>query len=179
MLGLNWGATAAERAQPLPCDELLPGTRTRCHRAVSVDAPVAVLFRRLCQLRIAPYSYDTLDNFGRRSPRELTQGLERLAVGQRFMRIFTLASFAPDDHLTLRSHRVAVTYAVRPDGRGSRLLARVLFRAPGGRLGDSLLGCPLAIGDLVMMRKQLLTLKALAEQDCARTRQVVAQPRPA
>jgi hypothetical protein len=177
MLGVNWGATAPERALPLPCDELLPGTRTRCHRAIWVDAPAAVLFRRLCQLRIAPYSYDTLDNFGRRSPRELTPGLARLAVGQRFMRIFTLASFAPDDHLTLRSRRVAVTYAVRPDARGSRLLVRVLFRAPGGRLGDSLLGRALAIGDLVMMRKQLLTLKALAEHDCARTLQGVGQPR--
>jgi hypothetical protein len=168
VLGLNWGATAAERALPLPCDELLPGARTRCHRAVSVDAPAAVLFRRLCQLRIAPYSYDALDNFGRRSPRELTAGLEQLAAGQRFMRVFTLASFAPDDHLTLRSRRVAVTYAVRPDAGSSRLLARVLFRAPGGRFGDPLLGRPLALGDLVMMRKQLLTLKALAEQDCAR-----------
>jgi hypothetical protein len=164
VLGLNWGASPAERNAPLPCDELLPEARTRCDRAVSVDAPVAVLFRWLCQLRVAPYSYDLLDNLGRRSPRELTPGLERLEVGQRFMSIFSLASFAPDDHLTLRSPGVAVTYAVCPRADRSRLIVRVLFKAPGGRLGAAVIGRALALGDLVMMRKQLLTLKELAER---------------
>ena len=164
MLGLNWGATVAERSAPLPCDELLPEVGTRCDRAISVDAPAAVLFRWLCQLRVAPYSYDLLDNAGRRSPRELTPGLERLELGQRFMRIFSLASFAPDEHLTLRAPGVAVTYAVRASADRSRLVARVVFKSPGGRLGDALLGRPLALGDLVMMRKQLLTLKRLAER---------------
>src|SRR5215204_25803 len=109
---------------PLPCNELLPDARTRCDRAISVDAPAAVLFRWLCQLRVAPYSYDLLDNLGRRSPRELTPGVERLEVGQRFMRIFSLASFAPDAHLTLRAHGVAVTYAVRGHADRCRLVAR-------------------------------------------------------
>ena len=161
MLGLNWGASVDERAAPLPCDELLPDASTRCDRAISVDAPAAVLFRRLCQLRVAPYSYDMLDNLGRRSPREVTPGVERLEVGQRFMRIFTLASFAPGDHLTLRAPGVAVTYAVRACADRSRLVARVRFQAPGGRLA----GRVLALGDVVMMRKQLLTLKELAERD--------------
>jgi hypothetical protein len=165
MLGLNWGASVAERAAPLPCDELLPDAPTRCDRAISVDAPAAVLFRRLCQLRVAPYSYDMLDNLGRRSPRELTPGVDRLEVGQRFMRIFTLASFVPGDHLTLRAPGVAVTYAVRASADRSRLVARVRFKAPGGRLGDALVGRVLALGDVVMMRKQLLTLKELAEHD--------------
>ena len=163
-LGLNWGASVAERRVPLPCNELLPDARTRCDRAISVDAPAAVLFRWLCQLRVAPYSYDLLDNLGRRSPRELTPGVERLEVGQRFMRIFSLASFAPDEHLTLRAHGVAVTYAVRGHADRCRLVARVVFKAPGGWLGDALVGRALALGDLVMMRKQLLTLKELAER---------------
>ena len=164
MLGLNWGASVSERSAPLPCDELVPEARTRCDRAISVDAPPAVLFRWLCQLRVAPYSYDLFDNFGRRSPRTLTPGVEQLEVGARFMRIFSLRSFKADDHLTLRAPAVAVTYAVRPRGADlSRLVARVLFTAPGGRLGDALVGQALALGDLLMMRKQLLTLKELAE----------------
>jgi hypothetical protein len=163
--GLNWGATDSERSAPLPCDELLPEARIRCHRAVAVQAPIAVVFRWLCQLRVAPYSYDILDNLGRRSPRRLTPGLERLKIGQRFIGIFSLASFAPDDHLTLRAHRVAVTYAVRPRAEAFRLVVRVLFKTPGSRLGDALAGQPLVLGDLVMMRKQLLTLKQLAERE--------------
>ena len=79
------------------------------------------------------------------------------------MHIFTLASFAPEDHLTLRAPGVADTYAVRARADRSRLVARFLFKAPGGRLGDALVGRSLALGDLVMMRKQLLTLKELAE----------------
>jgi len=67
----------------------------------------------------------------RRSPRELTPGAERLQVGQRFMSIFTLASYAPDEHVTLRSRRTAVTYAVvvvpgpwRPSGPAARAAER-------------------------------------------------------
>jgi hypothetical protein len=160
--GSNWGATAEERAMPMACDRLLVGTQV--HRATTIDAPASVVFRWLCQLKLAPYSYDLVDNLGRRSPRELVPGLERLVVGQRFMSIFSLASFAYDEHITLRSHRVAVTYAVRSGDGCARLVVRVIFAAPGGRLGTALIGQALALGDLVMMRKQLLTLKALAER---------------
>ena len=63
-------------------------------------APAEVVYRWLCQLRVAPYSYDWIDNRGRRSPRELTPGLEQLAEGQTVM-IFRLVSFAWGRHLTL------------------------------------------------------------------------------
>lgn len=152
---------------PMACDQLLAGAPVRVHRAVSVYAPASIVFRWLCQLKLAPYSYDLIDNVGRRSPRELTPGVEHLEVGQRFMSIFSLASFASDEHLTLRSLRAAVTYAVLPGDGQTRLVARVLFDPPGGRLGAALAGYALALGDLVMMRKQLLTLKALAEHDAA------------
>jgi hypothetical protein len=164
--GANWGATADEREMALACDRLLADASVRLHRAVSVDAPPSLVFRWLCQLKLAPYSYDLVDNLGRRSPRELIPGVEQLEVGQRFMTIFALVSFAQDEQITLRARRTAVTYAVRSGGESgapTRLLARVLFAPPGGSLGRPLTGHALALGDLVMMRKQLLTLKALAE----------------
>lgn len=161
MLAENWGATPAERAEHMPCDEILPGARFRGHRAITIDALPAVVFRWLCQLRHAPYSYDLLDNLGRRSPRTLTPGLDQLHAGQRFMSIFRLASFERDVQVTLESKAFAVTYALRPQGEGTRLLVCVLFD-PSSKLGSAL-ARPLAIGDLVMMRKQLLTLRGLAE----------------
>src|SRR5262249_6937940 len=68
----TWGSTPAERRMQFPCDRHLPACDDALFRAVSVAAPAPLLFRWLCQLRVAPYSYDWLDNFGRRSPRQLT-----------------------------------------------------------------------------------------------------------
>ena len=167
IVGSNWGASAEERALAMACDQLLPDAPVRLHRAVSVHASAPIIFRRLCQLKLAPYSYDLLDNRGRKSPRELTPGSEQLELGQRFMSIFSLASFAPDEQITLRSRRTAVTYTVLSGEGPTRLVARILFEPPGGRLGAPLTARALALGDLVMMRKQLLTLKTLAERDTA------------
>lgn len=143
-------------------------------RAADVAAPPAVVFRWLCQLRAAPYSYDWIDNLGRRSPRHLVPGLERLEVGQRFMTIFDLASFEPDRHITLllrpAARRVfgdlAMSYVVASAGPGgARLLARVAASCPG-RLARGRLAL-LARGDLVMMRRQLRTLAGLAAAQAA------------
>jgi hypothetical protein len=161
MLGLNWGATTSERAAMMPCDELVGDGCTRADRAVTIAAPPATVFAWLCQLRVAPYSYDLLDNFGRRSPRRRDPGLCHLAVGQRFMTLFRLHSFVDDEQITLRAGRVAVTYALSPQDGETRLHTRVLFDGP------RFLGNPMAAGDLVMMRKQLLTIKALAEREGA------------
>ena len=150
-----WGVTEEEGSRPFPCDRHLPGAADAWVRAIDIEAPAPVVFRWLCQLRAAPYSYDLLDNFGRRSPRELTPGLERLELGQRFMTIFRLAEFEPDRHITLVTRPGAVTYVVEPRGTGrSRLLVKVLMRR----------AWPLMPWlDLLMMRKQLETLKSLAE----------------
>lgn len=175
----TWGATPAERARPFPCDRLLPAADAACFRAVAVRAPAALVFRWLCQLRVAPYSYDWIDNPGRRSPRRLTRGLDDLARGQRVMTIFTLAAFERDRHLTLtlaapRARalfgRVAVTYAVVPlAGERCRLVVKLLVRYPARGPGR-LLRRAFPWGDLLMMRRQLLTLKGLAERQGRRER---------
>jgi hypothetical protein len=159
MLGLTWGVRPSERQVSLPCDALCADDGVQADRAISIAAPPAIVFSWVCQLRAAPYSYDILDNLGRRSPRELDPELVHLEVGQRFMTMFALQSFVGGEQITLRSKGVAVTYAVRPEDDGSRLHVRVRFGGP--RLPARVL----ALGDLVMMRKQLLTLKSLAERD--------------
>jgi hypothetical protein len=159
-----WGATPVEVAATYPCDGHVRGPAEAWFRAVDVDAEPDAVFRWLCQLRVAPYSYDLVDNLGRRSPRTLTPGLDELAVGQRFMSIFTLVDFVPGRELTLRlSDRrarlvfgdLAVTYRVL---RG-RLVAKLTVAAtPLSFLRRRVL----AWGDLLMMRRQLLNLGALA-----------------
>ncbi|NKZ14012.1 hypothetical protein HGA11_23820 [Mycolicibacterium septicum DSM 44393] len=158
---LNWGATAQERNAALPCDVLTEVTALCADRAISIDAPVSTVFGWLCQLRVAPYSYDLLDNFGRRSPRSRNPELTQLRTGQRFMQIFTLCSFIDGEHVTLQSGKVAVTYAVRSETGGTRLHVRVRFDGP------RIIGWAMAAGDVVMMRKQLLTLRDLAEREAS------------
>jgi hypothetical protein len=164
----EWGSRPDERAESFPCDRLLAAPEEQLFRAVDVDAPASTVYRWLCQLRAAPYSYDRLDNRGRRSPGALTPGLERLEAGQRVMRIFRLVEFEPERSITVLSEgrifgRVACTYRAQPTAPArSRLLVKMLiaYPTPGGRL----MRLVLPAGDLVMMRRQLLNLKALAEE---------------
>ena len=163
----DWGSTAEERLQPFACDPLVARPDAVLFRAVDVEAPAAVVFRWLCQLRAAPYSYDWIDNRGRRSPQTLTANLDDLAVGQRFM-IFRLAHFEPGRSITLTSDhgvfgRVAITYRVTErSSETSRLVVKLVVAHRSDPFGW-LMARILPAGDLVMMRRQLLNLKGLAE----------------
>lgn len=170
----TWGTEESERRLPFPCERYVERTEAAYFRGITVRASPATLFRWLCQMRAAPYSYDWIDNGGRRSPRTLTPGLEHLAVGQSMMRIFTLVDFAKDLHLTLRIKHgtgafslfgdLAITYLIVPERpERCRLLVKIVVRYPRGFRG-ALMRWGLPWGDLVMMRRQLLNLKDLAEE---------------
>ena len=170
----TWGTQEAERRLPFPCDRCVERPDAALFRGITVGAAPAVLFRWLCQMRAAPYSYDWIDNGGRRSPPTLTPGLEDLAVGQSVMRIFSLVEFAKERHLTLRIKHgtgafslfgdLAVTYLIVPEGAGRcRVLVKLMVRYPPGLKG-ALMRWGLPWGDLVMMRRQLLNLRELAER---------------
>jgi hypothetical protein len=168
----TWGTLPAERLARYPCDVLVPDADDVLFRGITVQAGAPVVFRWLCQLKVAPYSYDWIDNRGRRSPRALTAGVEELAAGQPVMTIFTLVGFEPDRHLTLLLTDagavrlfggIAVTYSVSAEGPARcRLVVKLRVRRPS-RFPGRWLSPFLPAGDLVMMRKQLLTLKGLAE----------------
>jgi hypothetical protein len=173
-IATSWGTTPAERAETYPCDALMPPRHLQAWRGIDVAAAPELLFRWLCQLRAAPYSYDWIDNFGRRSPRELTPGLDALAAGQMVMRIFDIVSFDAPEQITIAGNRrarrvfgllgpLAVTYRVSPTAAGSRLVAKVCA-APGGPIAP-LVRLLLPWADLVMMRKQFHTIRSLAERD--------------
>ena len=170
----NWGATEAECAAAYPCDGLGMRPDDVFFRAVEIAAPAPLVFRWLCQLRVAPYSYDWLDNFGRRSPTHLTPGLERLVVGQSMMHIFRLHGFVPGESMTVALKGAvpkwimgdfAGSYRIFPNaGAGVRLVAKVLVAYPRGPYG-MLLRRRMPAVDLFMFRKQLETLKAYIERD--------------
>ena len=174
----TWGTTAEERLAAFPCDELVQEYDQAYFRGVTVRAGAPAVFRWLCQLRVAPYSYDWIDNLGRRSPRQLTPGLEHLALRQPFMRIFDLVSFEPNCHVTLLLREpglfppLAVSYVVvATPPRGCRLLVKLVLRFRPG-LSDRLAAVVVPWLDWIMMRRQLLNLKRLAEA-CNRVERAV------
>ena len=179
----TWGSTAQERALEFACDRFVADPNDALYRALTVNAPPALLFRWLCQLRVAPYSYDWLDNLGRQSPRRLTPGLDRLQVGQRIMTIFQLAAFEPDRHITAVLDRLtfllgelAVTYLIVPEAEERcRLVVKLAVAYPRTPIGATMRGL-LPAGDLVMMRKQLLTLRKLTERDAANRASILEPP---
>jgi len=171
-LSTNWGTTSFERALPFPCDRYLPHAEAAYFRAVDIQAPAHTIFQWLCQLRVAPYSYDWLDNGGRQSPRHLRPELQNLEVGQRVMAIFQLVEFEAERHLTLvlaspsainLFGEIAVSYVILPlNEQYCRLVVKLLVRYPRKGFGP-MMRVLLPWGDLFMMRKQLLTIKHLAE----------------
>lgn len=166
-----WGATAEDLERAYPADTMLDGKYLSLTRAVVVEAPAALTYRWLCQIAVAPYSYDLLDNWGRPSPQELTPGADDLRLGQR-VTVFDLTDIQHGRQWSGRTHpaasrlfgTVAVTYAVEPvDATTCRLVCRMVVSQRGPF--DWARARLLAWGDLVMMRKQFLNLKALAERD--------------
>jgi hypothetical protein len=169
-----WGVSSGECELTYPCDPFMEAPDAAYYRGVAIHAAPATVFRWLCQMRAAPYSYDWIDNMGRKSPRELTPGLGELEVGQEFMTTFELIEFDTDRHLTLRMKRealghklfgdVLVSYVIQPEKDGTcRLLVKIIMRYPKGILG-TLMRLIVPPGDWIMMRRQLLNFKELSER---------------
>lgn len=161
MIADRWGVTQAETARRYPCDDFVPDPAWQAWRGVTVEAPAARVWRWLRQVRLAPYSYDWVDNLGRRSPREL-RDLDDPKVGDPFTAtagrpVGRVVAVRPGEHVTATIMGVHMSYVLVDRGADTRLLLKLA--SGSGRL----LGPLFALGDLVMARKQLLTLASLAE----------------
>ena len=167
-----WNVTPDECARVYPCDRYDFAADHAFFRAIDIAAPPAHVYRWLKQLRLAPYSYDWLDNFLLPSPRTLRPRAAAIAPGDRMMHVFRL--IALEDGATMTIGRPAPvaralfgdmlgTYVVSARGRDARLFVKVLARYPRTAYGRVVAG-PMPYVDLFMMKKQLRTLKAFAER---------------
>lgn len=163
VIGDRWGVSAAEVARTYGCDAFEPAPTMQAWRGVTVAADPSRVWARVRQVRVAPYSYDLVDNLGRRSPRDLLDVAEPV-VGDPFTRAFgrdqgRVVAVDPGRELTAVIMGAHMSYAVVPGADGTRLLLKVVTAT------SRLVSPALCVGDLVMARKQLLTLGALAEAD--------------
>jgi hypothetical protein len=180
----SWGATHEELEMSSSCDRFVPPPHDVSVRGIDIDAPKDIVWRWLCQIRIAPYSYDWLDNAGHQSPLGLIPGVEKLELGQSMMMtrpwcIFRLVEFEPEEHMTLQTSptarfvwgkarsfwgNVAYTYVLVPRGPDRcRLRIKTVGRAYGG-ISQRLRNLVFPVIEAFMMRKHLLTLKELSER---------------
>ncbi|MGJ0120103.1 polyketide cyclase [Williamsia sp. MIQD14] len=161
MIADRWGVDAAETARHFPCDDIVQTPVLRAWRGVTVRATPDRVWPWIGQLRLAPYSYDWIDNLGRRSPTALT-GLPEPVVGEHFMScggrpLGRILDVAPTEALTGEIAGAVMSYVLAPAGAHTRLLLKIVMAR--GRLIAPLV----SVGDLVMARRQLLNLKALSE----------------
>ena len=162
MIADRWGVRDDEVARHYTCDDLVTAPTLKAYRGVTVHATPECLWPWVAQIRLGPYSYDWIDNLGRRSPREL-RGLPDPVVGEHYTVAFgrpagELIAVNPGRELTGRIMGATMTYVLVPEDARTRLLLKVV--ANPGRVLTPLL----SIGDLVMARHQLLNLKRLAER---------------
>lgn len=108
---LRWGATHAEVAQPYPGAELIPGGRRSATMAITIDAPPARAWPWLVQMghdRAGWYSWDRLDNFGKRSAERIHPEWQTIKLGDRFGAMpdgsmwWDVAALEPERFLGLR-----------------------------------------------------------------------------
>ena len=180
---VRWGTAPEEPLLAFACDRYVENFDAAYYRGVTIETRPEVIFRWLCQLRVAPYSYDWIDNGGRKSPEKLTPGIDELAIGQRVMTGFRLVDFEYNRQLTIAASKdtpkrenraeslgsrifgdIAVTYLIVPRTSDScRLLVKLVARYPRGIIGWFMRRF-LPYGDMIMMRRQLLNFKKLSEQ---------------
>lgn len=163
MIGDRWGVSEHEALRSYPCDDFVSSPRLQAWRGVCVEAPAEVVWPWVAQVRLAPYSYDWIDNRGRRSPQQLV-GLPEPRVGDRFTTaggraLGRIVSVDPGKQLTGTIMGAYMSYVLVPREREiTRLLLKVVMRTTRWTAFG------LSVGDLIMARRQLLNLKHLAER---------------
>lgn len=165
MIGDRWGVSSDEIARRYPCDELVAAPVWQAWRGVTVAAPVRHVWPWIIQIRLAPYSYDWMDNLGRRSPQRL-HDLPEPAPGQHLTtaggrRAGRVLSVEPEVQLTGEIMGAVMSYVLVPEV-GTTEATRLLLKIAG--VSGRWIAPLLSTGDLLMARRQLLNFKRLAER---------------
>lgn len=172
----SWGATPEEVTSVVVGDDLCPDARVIATRCITMTAPPDEVFPWIRQMgfgRAGWYSYDWIDNLGRKSARRIHPEWQGVASGDRVpagpMAFVAEDVVAPHSFVLSMAPRgvrkklmFTLAYELRPHPDGTRLVTRMRARVdlPGGRLMERLFLSP---GDGFMVRKQLLTLQKTIE----------------
>lgn len=171
---LRWGATDAEVKRVMPGDEIVSKPSFNATRAVTIQATPQNIYPWIIQMgvtRAGWYSYNLLDNLGRRSAESILPEHQNIQVGD-------LVPRSPDGRQGMRvkyfrknkwvlwwdqKGDTSWVWEIHPQGEGkARLITRVRVKY---RLFSSAILFNLLIEffDILMMRKSMLGIKRRAE----------------
>jgi len=168
-----WGATNEEIFSSVVGDDLCPDASLIATRSITISAPPQDVFPWIRQMgfgRAGWYSYDWLDNLGRKSATRVHEEWQSVKSGDKVPSgpiSFTAAIVDAPRHFVLeiksfdkKSPKLHFTlaYELRDDPEGTRLVTRMRshIKLPFGSLFEKLILGP---GDGFMLRRQLLTIK--------------------
>lgn len=172
----QWGATESEAAGSVVGDVLCANARVSATRCITVTAAPQDVFPWIRQMgfgRAGWYSYDWIDNLGRKSASAVRPEWQDVHAGSMVPGgpiAFEAAIVDEPRSFVLRvepqgrlAGRLCFTlaYELRDDPLGTRLVTRMRARIdmPGGAVLEKLVLTP---GDGIMVRKQLLNISRLA-----------------
>jgi hypothetical protein len=163
-----WGATSEEIDSAVVGDNLCLDATLIATRSITITAAPQHVFPWIRQMgfgRAGWYSYDWLDNLGRKSATKIHDEWQTVVAGDKVPSgpiSFTAAIVDAPRHFVLEIKSTALhftlAYELRDDPTGTRLVTRMRSRAhfPFGSLFEKLILGP---GDGFMLRRQLLTIK--------------------
>ena len=178
MIFQYWGATPEEIQSPVVGDDLCPSATLIATRSITISAPPQDVFPWIRQMgfgRAGWYSYDWLDNLGRKSATSIHDEWQSVKAGDKVPSgpiSFTAAIVEAPRHFVLeikslgkKSPKLHFTlaYELRDDPHGTRLVTRMRSHAnfPLGSLFEKIVLGP---GDGIMLRRQLLTISKNASK---------------
>jgi hypothetical protein len=167
-----WGATTEEIHGSVVGDNLCRDATLIATRSITISAPPQDVFQWIRQMgfgRAGWYSYDWIDNLGRKSATRVHEEWQSVESGDKIpsgpisftaaiveapchfvLEIKSLGKKSPKLHFTL-------AYELREDPQGTRLVTRMRshIKLPFGSLFERFILGP---GDGIMLRRQLLTI---------------------
>ena len=169
---LHWGATQEEVSRPMPGDSLIADASLNTTRAITIRARPEQIWPWLVQMgpgRGGWYSYDRLDNSGRPSAERIVdewqvtlQPGDSLGVGSGPK--FQVMAVEPNRYLVL-GPKISWAMALYPQADGTtRLVERLRAHYYWSNVHGAVFAVFMDVGDFIMMRKMLLTLKERVER---------------
>ncbi len=170
---LAWGATAAESSAAMSGDSLISKAHFAATRSITIGASPVAVWPWIVQMgygRAGWYSYDRLDNAGRRSASVILPEYQRPKVGDAVpmtgrvtdVTVFRVESFTPGAEMLWAKPDATWAWSLHPTANGgTRLVTRVRARYAGPAAPLSML--LMEIGDFPMMRKCLAGIKLRSE----------------